>query len=449
MRRVELLLSALLALPVAACGPSSPRVAPGGAVVPFYDRSASASPIRHVVIVMQENRSFDNVFAGFPGADAPMVGRLADGKIVPLRTITFNGYDVDHSYYASVQDYNNGRMDRFEFNGAGPKYKPAGLYAISHLNRKEVAPYWVMAKQYTLADAFFPTEHGASWTAHLNIIAGTTTITDTKALVDFPSHYPFDCLAPKGTYSYTIDKWGNYRGHGPFPCFTQFATMADSLDAAGLSWKFYAEGLSYAAGGGYWSAFAAIHRVRYGPDWKNIVSPPPRVLTDIAKGRLANVSWVTPEWQYSDHGGGGATMGPSWVSAIVNEIGHSRYWNDTAVVILWDEWGGFYDNKVPPQLDFRGLGIRVPCIIVSAYARPGYVSHTQYEDGSILKFVEQTFNLPALGPTSEGYTDSRASSIADSFDFARPPLTFRTIPAPVPASYFLRMRSSGRPPDDD
>ncbi|MBV8490682.1 MAG: hypothetical protein JO199_09150, partial [Candidatus Eremiobacteraeota bacterium] len=244
-----------------------------------------------------------------------------------------------------------------------------------------------------------------------------------------------------------IDSQRNYHSDGPYPCFTQFHTMADTLDAAHLSWRFYTTPV-YGIGS-YWSPFAAISNVRYGPDWNHVVTPPPAVLTDIAKGYLANVVWVTPDVPYSDHAGGSSSMGPSWVAAIVNAIGKSKYWDSTAIVVLWDEWGGWYDDAVPPQITFKGLGLRVGCLIVSPYARHGYVSHTQYQFSSVLKFVEEVFNLPPLGPASAGYGDTRSNSIIDSFDFTQKPGPYVSVPAPYPPSQFIKMRPTGRAPDDD
>jgi phospholipase C len=224
--------------------------------------------------------------------------------------------------------------------------------------------------------------------------------------------------------------------------------MANTLDAAGVSWRFYAPKIRGDIGG-IWSPFGAVSAVRYGPDWGNVVGRPAQALSDIAAGNLAQVTWITPEWNWSDHAGGGATMGPSWVAAIVNAIGQSQFWNDTAIVVLWDDWGGFYDDVPPPQLDFKGLGIRVGCLIVSPYARAGFVSHTQYEFGSVNAFIEQVFNLPPLGPASAGYSDARANSIADSFDFTQTPIPFVPIAAPFPPSSFLKMPESGKVPDDE
>jgi phospholipase C len=222
--------------------------------------------------------------------------------------------------------------------------------------------------------------------------------------------------------------------------------MADTLDEAGISWRYYAPPIS--GDGGLWSAFDSIKAVRYSADWRqNVISPSPTVLTDIAAGKLASVTWVVPDWSYADHATTG-DLGPSWVSAVVNAVGKSPYWNDTAIVVMWDDWGGWYDDAAPPQVDFRGLGLRVPCIIVSPYARKHFVSHTQYEFGSVLHFVEDTFGLPALGSAADGYTDARAASLIDSFDFTQAPAAFQPIVAKYPASTFLRMAPSYRLPDD-
>jgi phospholipase C len=156
----------------------------------------------------------------------------------------------------------------------------------------------------------------------------------------------------------------------------------------------------------------------------------------------------------SDHPGTGSNTGPAWVASVVNAIGTSPYWNSTAIVVLWDDWGGWYDDAAPPQVDFRGLGIRVPCIVVSPFARvapgqmAGYVSHTQYEFGSVLKFVEETFALPPLGTAALGYTDERATSLSDVFNFAQKPRPFGVIPASHDRAFFLHQMPSGLPPDD-
>ncbi|HMF27682.1 MAG TPA: alkaline phosphatase family protein, partial [Candidatus Cybelea sp.] len=133
----------------------------------------------------------------------------------------------------------------------------------------------------------------------------------------------------------------------------------------------------------------------------------------------------------------------------VNAIGTSRYWSTSAIVVVWDDWGGFYDNAAPPQLDYRGLGIRVPCLIISPYAKQGYVSHVQYEYGSILRFIEDVNGVPAgsIGPASLGYTDGRAAGLDDAFDFNQKPRKFTKIPAKYSPWDFLRETPSHAPLD--
>jgi phospholipase C len=307
-----------------------------------------------------------------------------------------------------------------------------------------------MAHQYVLADAMFPTEFGGSFTGHLTAIAGTDNLNahDNLAEVNFPSASPDDCDSPPGTRSATLNAKRRVAYNGPFPCFTQFNTIAEALDAARVSWKIYATKL---VGAGMWEPFEAIKYVRYGPDWNtNIIAPQTKILTDPGNGQLASVTWVTPSKPDSDHPGDRSPLGPSWVASVVNAIGESAYWNSTAIVVIWDDWGGWYDNAAPPQLDFRGLGIRVPCLIISPYAKQDYVSHTQYEFGSILKFIEEAFpTVPLLGPTSEGYTDMRANSLADSFDFTQQPRKFVHIRADYSSSIFRQEPPSNRPVDDE
>jgi phospholipase C len=408
--------------------------------------------VKHIVIVIQENRSFDNLFSGFEGADAPTFGYAGSRRLRLHATRLEDPGNIENNWRDSIGGWNHGKMNGFEvehFYG-GPKD-----YAYAYVPRDESAPYWAMARRYVLADRMFPTEFGPSFTAHLSLIAANTTFSPQPlAQVDAPDALPWGCDAPAGTRSFTIDAQRVERFNGPFPCFHDFPTIADRLDAARVSWKYYASPLSR-IGGQVWSEYDSVRHVRYGSDWQKVISPQTEILRDLRRGALAGVSWVTPDWQDSDHTGSGYDRGPSWVASIVNAIGKSAYWKSTAIVVLWDDWGGWYDDAPPPQLDFRGLGIRVPCIIVSPYARvspgakAGYVSHTQYEFGSILKFVEEVFALPPIGLPSAGFTDTRATSILDSFDFTAAPRAFAPIPAKYPASTFLRERPSYVPPDSE
>ncbi|HEY6325294.1 MAG TPA: alkaline phosphatase family protein [Candidatus Cybelea sp.] len=448
--------AAISALAVAVCGGCASGTSSSAlpqAVVPGISpmtRSLASNYIKHVVVIIQENRSFENFFAGYPKADAPMWGYgLKHGRRVkiPLHQDTFQVEpDLAHIFASAIIDWDNGKMDGFY--QPGPSGKGA---AYAYIEREQVQPYWDIAKQYVLADHMFPTEFGGSWTAHITLVAGTDNVRRKPlwALVG-PSLLYDSCAAPPGAKSDVINRKRKVLdGVGPFPCFTQFNTMAQDLDQNGVSWKYYVDRTNNAA---TWSPFEAIKYVRRGPDWrKDVVHPETQVLTDAKNGTLAQVSWVTPSLTDSDHPASHSDKGPSWVSSIVNAVGKGPDWSSTAIVLLWDDWGGFYDNVPPPQLDFRGLSIRVPCLIISPYAKTNYVDKTQYEYGSILKFMEEAFNLPPIGPRSawQGYTDTRANSLDNAFNFSQPARGFTPIQAKYPAIYFLTMPRSNLPVDTE
>ena len=414
--------------------------------------------VKHIVIIVQENRSFDNLFAGFKGADAPMFGYIkqTNGTKVTEEKVNFKKIDwfaptIYHGIEWVFTAYDNKGMDQFNLVPFDkPPNQASGKAAYAYLDPKLIPQYRQMAYDYTLADHMFPTAWGGSFSAHLDLIAGTTQLSSSEAAT-VPNNTPWGCDAPKGTQTQILTPQHHWSTNppnsipwGPLPCFDQFTTMAQTLDAKHISWSYYAPSVTEDQAGRVWSEFRAIKAVFHGPDWKaHVISPETTVLTDISNGTLPQMSWVVPKAHNSDHDVGD-TGGPAWVTSIVNAIGESKYWNDTAVFVLWDDWGGWYDNVPPPQPDWVGLGFRVPCIIISPYARAHYVSHTQYEFGSLLKFAEQAFHLPSLN-----HTDARATSIVDSFDFMQKPRTFEPIKSPLDEEYFLHQPNDSGPPDDE
>ena len=462
---------------------------PTAARLPARVHGPSASQkISHVIVIVQENRSFENFFAGYPGANAPTSGcakpinavrrsvaprrvRRTTGSGCPSGDVTVqltqgsfeNNPDARHDWRSAHADYDNGLMDGF--SSYGNNKGPDGAYM--YIKQSEVAPYWSMAQQYVLADNMFSTEFGGSFTGHLNLIAGTDDLNPpNKAEVDFPSKAPDDCDSPRGTKSSYLGKNGFvFRDQGPFPCFYQFNSIAQVLDGATVPWKIYAPKV---LDGGFWEPFEELAYVRcatwsvpikgpqncygQGQDWQtNIIAPETQVLSDATNGNLASVNWVIPSKPDSDHPKYRSDMGPSWVSSVVNAIGESSYWSTSAIIVVWDDWGGFYDNAPPPQLDYRGLGIRIPCLIISPYAKQNYVSHVQYEDGSILRFIEEVYGLPAgsIGPTSKGYTDGRANTLDDAFDFNQSARPFYPISSKYPMSRFVHEVPSYGPVDEE
>jgi phospholipase C len=453
MGRLRAFIALAVAVVVTACSGSvtAPPV--------LQPTAAPLHSIRHVVILLQENRSFNNLFMGFPGADTASSGKCKNvdneapwcprSGVVTLTRVTLEsdgaygfGQDLDHSHRAfEVEcDLNAAhicRMDGFDLInfGAAGSGSPARLYPYKYVVRRETKPYWALAQQYTLADHMFFTATAASFIAHQQIIAGTTQISATESLTDQPDNMPWGCDAPRDTQVDVLLSDGReiYAPHPglPFPCFTQYKTMADLLDAANATWRYYVDpwyGTEGDFSGGVWNGFDAIRKVRYGPDWKaHVIEPNSRFFTDLKRGALPEVSWVIPNLADSDHPASGCNGGPRWITSVVNAIGTSKYWSSTAIVLLWDDWGGWYDNVAPPQINYTSLGFRVPMIVISPYAKPHYVSRTEYNFGSVLKFVEQNFGLGSLGTT-----DATANSMNDVFDFTQRANVFK--PAPLPSA---------------
>ena len=435
---------------------------------PLDSARTSSKYIKHVIVMIQENRSFNDFFATFPGADGTTKGTMKGGKTIELRKADLGERcDFGHSYNGFVRDYDGGKMDGFSLEGgSGNCPGKAGTAPYQYVKPAQIAPYWDIAKQYVLADHMFQTQGSGSYTAHQDLIRGSTTIDEdqTESLVDFPSRIPWGCDAPKSPPTVTsLLVWNgsalkNEYHQGPFPCSNDFPssgayyeTLRDLLDAKGVSWKYYSPPVKNGVGG-YWNAFDTIYPVRYGSEWgTNVTDSDTLIFSDIKDNTLPAMSWLIPDAANSDHPGSGRDTGPSWVASVVNAVGESSYWDSTVVIVLWDDWGGFYDNLAPPFFDhWGGLGFRVPTMVVSAYARKGsssqggYVSQTQYEFGSILKFIENNWNLGRLGTT-----DARATSIVDCFDFTQAPRAFKKISSKYSRTYFERQPPSYQPVDTE
>ena len=405
-----------------------------------------AAKIRHVVYVMQENRSFDNLFQGYPGADTASSGKNSKGDTIQLRPLSLTTeYDIDHSAEAMFEACDGSgkipgtkcAMDGFDREQAyGGPSNPQYVY-VSH---KDSEPYFDMAHEWVVADRMFQSQLDESFVAHQYAIAAQA-----HSSVDLPDG-TWGCGGGSGDKIPTI---GRHRRHGRFekPCF-DYRTLGDELDDAGLTWRFYTSryGAPSSGAGGYWSGYQAVRHIYYGPDWlRDVIAPQKRFLTDVPAGKLASFTWITPLCVDSDHVNCGGGYGPSWVAAIVNTIGKSKFWDSTAIFVQWDDWGGLYDHVPPPHEGFDGLGFRVPLLVISPYAKQNYVSHVQYETTSVLRFGEDLFGLAQLTAA-----DKRAASpAADCFDFTQKPRPFVAIHAPKGRGFFLHQPNDGRAPDDD
>jgi len=375
----------------------------------------AAGPIEHVVFVIQENRSFNNLFMGYPGAVTATYGYDTQGQRIALHAQTLpTQWDIDHSARAFFAAMDGGKLDGWNKERVSGARPPAHAQ-YAYVPRNETKPYWDLAQQYVLADNAFASQLDGSFTAHQYAIAAYS-----GNAVDYPSAEPWGCA---GGPSDTIPTLTQNRKYGPPEpvCFT-YQTLGQEADAAGVSWRSYTG--SIYGDGGLWNGYQAISAIYNGPDWTaNVVNPPAQFLTDVKAGQLAAITWVTPTYEASDHGGMGAGQGPAWVASVVNAVGHSKFWKSTAIFVMWDDWGGWFDPVPPPTEDYDGLGFRVPLIMISPYAKAGYVTHVQYETASVLRFAEDTFGLPQMAAA-----DARAADPAsDAFDYSQPPRPYKRI----------------------
>jgi phospholipase C len=432
----------------------------------------STPTLKHVVIIFQENRTPDNLFQdpvlyNSPrNADIAQKGQTSNGQTVPLTPVSLaTNYDLYHGHGAFLQAWNNGAMNGADLISCNPILNCPPLPQYQYVNPSEVQPYFTMAETYTFGDRMFQTNQGPSFPAHQYIIAGTSAIAEssTISVAENPfnnarsdgSHWA-GCLAPPGSEVNAIDtsqKDPNTLETTITQLCFEHPTLTDLLDTSNISWKYYTP-----SPGSIWTGPNAIQHMCGPPnstdctaaEWTNHVDlRKAQILNDIANSQLPAVSWVIPDGTASDHAGGNQGLGPSWVASIVNAIGLSPYWANTAIIVTWDDWGGWYDHVPPPQVrDSYEYGLRVPLIVISPYAKPAYISHVNHDFGSILKFTEKVFSLGEIDP-AVGYADSRSDDLSDCFDFSQTPLVFKAIAAPLGADHFLNDKSPPTPPDND
>jgi phospholipase C len=449
---ITLLPAAVAAFLLCACSAGGlSSVPPGAQGLARIQHYASSGKIQHIVIIVQENRSFNNLFYGFPGAKTQTYGYDTKGSKIALKPVGLETtWDIVHDYYDYLAACNGTgkypgtdcRMNGFDNqywgcgHGSSQPPCPNANPPYSYVPPSETKPYFYLGEHYVLADQMYASNVDASsFISHQYIIAGQA-----SSAVNYPSAW-WGC---EGTYSNYISTLTSARQYGSaIPmCWTN-KTLGDEMDGKGLSWAYYASKIY--GDGGIWSAYQNISQTYNGPDWKkDVISPQTDFFSDVSRGKLRDLSWVTPTCENSDHAGCGSKTGPAWVASLVNAIGKSKYWDSTAIFIFWDDYGGWYDPEPPAKVDYDGLGIRIPMLIVSAYAKKGYVSHTHYEHGSILKFVEKTFGLASLSPS-----DKRAAAPDDAFDFNAPPRAFETVPAEHGLDYFMHQPPDHRLPDND
>ncbi len=365
--------------------------------------------IRHTIFIIKENRTFDHYFGLFSGADGATSGKVSTGAIVPLTHLSDPSQlsNLCNSWDCALAAIDSGSMDRFDLINGGT------LNAYTQMNEQDIPNYWAYARNFVLADRYFTSVHGPSLPNGLFALAGRSgDVIDNGS--DFGSGVA--CDGGPAELVTVIDASGNRSQVSP--CF-DFPTLADSLGNAGISWKYYSDGPNI---------FSTIRSIRNSPAWYTNFPPAAQFVSDAERGNLPAMTWLATTADTDEHPPGSPCPGENWTVQVLNAVMRGPDWSSTVVFITWDDFGGLYDHVPPPQLDQFGLGPRVPLLIISPYAKPGYISHTMYEHSSILKFVETRYGLPPLA-----YRDLIASDMLDSFDFsqpARPPLFLETRDCP-------------------
>ncbi len=420
--------------------PSSGAAPSPSAIVP------GRNPIKHVIFLVKENHTFDNYFGKYPGAEGATEGEtlqcdngFAPGPTVPLTPAPYiYPHDLGHSFAPGLTAINGGKMDGFNCVTYGDD-----LTGYTQFDRKTLPVYWDLADRFVLADHFFTSMYGPTFPEHLYTVAAqsygivdnkvTGTAEGSGSYCDDPTEhtrrFPIEDLTKIEIKKimtledkFLVDYPANlYRIAGYWvdtrTCI-DIPVLPDELQQAHVTWKYYAEQDQWM------NAMQAIEHVRFGPMW-NKVQAPETILSDLSDDTLPAVSWlIPPEGNPNEHPGGGVNIceGENWTVEYLNAIFQSDAWPSTAVVIVWDDFGGFYDHVVPPHYDIMGLGPRTPALIVSPYTRAGSnpdggsIDSTIYEFSSVLRFMEE---LHGLDPMTD--RDAQASPLAGAFDFTQPP----------------------------
>ncbi len=422
-----LILGALLALGAASAAATLPDGAFGGrgaARAGFAaPRGVARTPIQHVVFLMKENRSFDQYFGAFPGADGATVGTMSDGTVVPLLpTPEPLPQDISHQVSDWRVAYDGGRMDGFDREAGAIVYDGVNI-AYTQLGRVQIPNYWAYASRFALGDHMFAPSKGPSFGNNLSAVAAQSgelskgngyRATYSLPNVGFQKKVlPWGCDSPPDSLVEMVDPGGGLSTD--FPCFT-FKSLPVLLSQYGVSWRFYGAPGDH---GFAHNALDALSSVRNDPtEWAN-VRPFAQFTQDVAAGALPAVSWIASS--ENEHPPRTACAGENETVKLVNAIMQSPYWDSTAIFVFWDEWGGFYDHVPPPQVSSVSYGFRVPLLVISPYTKTGgspdggYVSHSFYSFPSLLKFAETNWNLPSLGTN-----DAQANDMTDLFDFSAP-----------------------------
>jgi phospholipase C len=363
------------------------------------------------VFLVKENRTFDNYFGTYPGANGATSGKLSTGAVIPLRHAPdMTPRDIDHSYQAAVKAIDGGAMDKFDLIRGGNE--KGDLLAYTQYNEGDMPNYFSYARNFVLADEFFSSLQGPSFPNHLYTVGAQSGGAINNPMKHGGGKPRWGCDAVATSRVEVMDDDGDLGS--VYPCF-DFDTLADRLEEEGLSWKYYAPGQDQS--GYIWSALDAIKHIRLTSLWTQHVVPTEQFAKDAQNGELPAVSWLVTSAGLSEHPPASVCLGENWTVEQLNALMRGPDWDSTVVFLTWDDFGGFYDHVAPPVVDNFGFGPRVPMLIISPWVKRGYITHTTLEFSSVLKFIEERFDLDPLTERDED-----ANDLIDSFDFGQRPL---------------------------
>ena len=433
--------------------------------------SSPAIPIQHLVYIIQENHSFDNYFGTYPGANGIPAGtalpvnpnstssaliapfhmngtlpvsivgdELPPGVADPDELSTSSTaspfhlspqiqVQVSSAWSAAHMSYDNGKMDGFVY--AQNHFGLNGTLALGYYDMSDIPYYWDYADNFVLADNFFSSLMGPSLPNHLYIASGTS-----GGIVDDSGN--------------TLNGGGN----GVGSLNLTWATLAQELTLSNVTWAWYT-GQAVPVSGSVWNVLPLFNYFQQHFQILDTHDLYTQAFMDaLGNGTLPAVSWITPgSWHppgmpsacagqdVSEHPPSRQDCGMDYVAGLVNAVMQSKYWQNTAIVVTWDDYGGFYDNVPPPVIDSYGEGFRVPTLIISPWAKHGYIDHTTYEFGSMLKLAETIFHVPSLGTR-----DVISNDMMNAFDFGQAPQAPLVEPGNFVAGMAVQPRSNGGPP---
>ena len=391
--------------------------------------AAARRRIEHVVYLVKENRTFDTMFGRFPGADGATDGLTCDGETVPLTRAPDDTPGPDHSFQGGLKAINGGRMNCFS-----ELYGGAHLESYVQFRPGQIPAYWDYARNFVLADRFFSSTYGPTGIEHLFTVGATTDgFTDHERATPLgqfgtnlvPREY---CLDPSERM-YSFRRLTAQEEEDAFAleeqaqvgtlksrywylreACTDIEVLPDRLEEAGVSWRYYLGDNDYI------NTLALVKHVVFGPMQDQVVTDDD-FFTDLREGDLPAVSWLIPDVEVSEHPAAGSMCeGENWTVKVLNALMRSPEWKHTAVVITWDDFGGFYDHVSPPHIDLFGLGPRVPMLLISPWAKQGFIASDTLEFSSVLKMIETIWDLEPLTAR-----DRRASDMLNLFDFEADP----------------------------